>query len=116
LRSERELHPLLVRIMQIHVAEEARHISFAHEYLRRRTPELGLVRKTLLTALFPVVMRVLCDVIITPPKEITTELGVPKEVIAELYWDSPSSRELLRETFGDVRMLAEEIGVLNRVT
>ena len=33
LRSGRELHPLLRRIMQIHVTEEARHICFARYYL-----------------------------------------------------------------------------------
>jgi len=31
LREGEAMHPLLQRIMQIHIAEEARHISFAHE-------------------------------------------------------------------------------------
>ena len=35
-----EMHPLLQRIMQIHVAEEARHIGFAHQYLQHRAPRL----------------------------------------------------------------------------
>ena len=41
LRSERELHPLLERIMRIHVTEEARHLSFARHYLKREVPKLG---------------------------------------------------------------------------
>jgi len=38
LRSEREVHPLLRRMMQIHVTEEARHLCFARAYLRERVP------------------------------------------------------------------------------
>ena len=38
LRSGRELHPLLERIMRIHVTEEARHLSFARHYLRTNVP------------------------------------------------------------------------------
>jgi len=36
LREGTELHPIMERVMAIHVAEEARHISFAHEYLHKR--------------------------------------------------------------------------------
>ena len=36
LREGKTLHPIMERVMAIHVAEEARHISFAHEYLRKR--------------------------------------------------------------------------------
>ncbi len=38
LREGKTLHPIMERVMAIHVAEEARHISFAHEYLRKRVP------------------------------------------------------------------------------
>ena len=40
LREGKALHPIMERVMAIHVAEEARHISFAHEYLRKRVPHL----------------------------------------------------------------------------
>lgn len=116
LRADEEMHPLLERIMQIHVAEEARHISFAHEYLRHKVPTLNPVRKALLSVAFPITMRVLCDVIVIPPKELTTDMGVPRSVVKEVYWSRPESREMLRDLFGDVRMLAEEIGVMNPVS
>ncbi len=38
LREGKLLHPIMERVMAIHVAEEARHISFAHEYLRADAP------------------------------------------------------------------------------
>lgn len=115
LRAEEEMHPLLERIMQIHVAEEARHISFAHDYLRQRVPVLGGVRKALLAVLFPVIMRVLCDVIIIPGRQITTDLGVPRKVLREVYWSDPESRVMLSDLFGDVRMLAEDLDLMNPV-
>src|SRR5699024_1014418 len=40
LREGKTLHPIMERVMAIHVAEVARHISFAHEYLHKRVPQL----------------------------------------------------------------------------
>ncbi|MGH3412098.1 MAG: AurF N-oxygenase family protein [Marmoricola sp.] len=116
LRSGGDLHPLFRRIMQIHVAEEARHISFAHEYLVKRVGELGRVRRAVLSVAFPVIMRVLGDVIMVPSKELTRELGIPREVVDEVFWDSPEGRQTLRDLFSDVRMLAEDLGLMNRVS
>jgi hypothetical protein len=113
LRAGTEVHPLLQRIMQIHVAEEARHISFAHEYLRQRVPELGPIRKALLSVLFPITMRVACDLIVVPGREFTRDMGVPRSVVKDAYWRSPSARRMLRDLFADVRMLAEDIGLMN---
>jgi len=114
LRSGDEMHPLLQRIMQIHVAEEARHISFAHHYLRNQVPTLHPLRKAALSLTYPLTMRILCDVIVVPTKELTTEMGVPREVVEELYWDG--SEKALRDLFADVRALAEEIGLMNPVS
>ena len=116
LRSGGPLHPLLQRIMQIHVAEEARHISFAHEYLKRRVPRLGRVQKAALSVAFPIVMRTLCDVIMVPGKEMTRDVGVPKAVLDEVFWDSPQGRRMLRDLFADVRALAEELDLMNSVS
>ncbi|WP_183097561.1 AurF N-oxygenase family protein [Nocardioides pelophilus] len=116
LRSSDELHPLLERIMQIHVAEEARHISFAHEYLQQRVPELGPVRTALLSVLYPITMRVACDLIVVPGKELTTDMGVPRKVVKDAYWRSDDAQRMLRDFFGDVRALAEETGLMNPVS
>lgn len=111
-----DMHPLMYRIMQIHVAEEARHISFAHAYLEEHGGDMGLVRRSLLSLLTPVVMRLMADMILIPPKAVREELGIPKEVLKEIFWDSPESRTTLSEIFGDVRMLAERIGLMNPVS
>ena len=43
LRSAESQHPAMTAVMQIHVAEEARHISFAHQLLEHRIPTRGRV-------------------------------------------------------------------------
>jgi hypothetical protein len=111
LRSGQDLPPVLSRIMEIHVAEEARHISFAHHYIRRNAPRLGRLEKVVIAMLFPVIMRVLCDVIMVPPKAFRTEFGIPRSVMKEIWWRAPESRDRLQELFGDVRMLADQAGL-----
>ena len=116
LRSGNEMHPLLRRIMQIHVAEEARHIGFAHQFLERHVPRLGRVQRALLSVAFPLIMRWLCDVIMVPGAEARRAMGVPRSVMREVYWKSPESRKRLRDMFADVRMLAESLGMMNPVS
>ncbi|MDY6871231.1 MAG: diiron oxygenase [Actinomycetota bacterium] len=109
----RALHPIMERVMAIHVAEEARHISFAHEYLRKRLPRLSRLQRFLLSLYVPVVMRVLCQAIIVPPKSFWREFDIPKSVKKELFFRAPESRQFLRDMFGDVRMLCHDTGLMN---
>ncbi|MEX0427678.1 diiron oxygenase [Nocardioides sp. DS6] len=110
------MHPLMDRVMQIHIAEEARHIGFAHQFLEHHVPELNPVKKQLLAALYPVIMRWLCDVIMKPSRKALADMGIPDEVAKEIWWESPESRKMLRDLFSDVRMLADNLGLRNRVT
>ncbi|BDT88816.1 diiron oxygenase [Nocardia cyriacigeorgica] len=116
LRSDAGYHPMLASVMRIHVAEEARHISFAHEFLRRRVPKCSPAQRFLLSLAFSVALRVACDLIVIPPAAFWREFDVPRSVRRDLFWGWPSSKARLSGYFGDVRMLAEEIGVLNPVS
>lgn len=116
LRAGDDMHPLLQRIMQIHVAEEARHIGFAHQYLTYHAPHLGPIERQVLSVLTPVIMRWLCDEILKPSKQARRDIGLPDEVFREVYWSQPSSEKVLRDLFGDVRMLVEDIGLMNPVS
>jgi hypothetical protein len=111
LRSGNDLPPVLSRIMEIHVAEEARHISFAHHYIRRNAPRLGRGERFVVALLFPVIMRVLCDVIMVPSRSFRKQFAIPRDVMKDLWWRSPESRERLQDLFGDVRMLADQAGL-----
>lgn len=113
LRNADALPPVLSRIMEIHVAEEARHISFAHTYVTRNAPQMSRRESFIVSLAFPVIMRVLCDAILKPGQEFRDEFDIPDEVVDELYWDSPESRRFLSDLFGDVRKLAEDSGLMN---
>ncbi|MCX5386977.1 diiron oxygenase [Streptomyces sp. NBC_00083] len=116
LRSGEAVHPLPQRIMQIHIAEEARHISFAHEFLRLRVPRFGRARRGALSVLFPVIMRSLCDVIMIPDRKSAAEVGIPAWVLKDVFWKSEAGRRTLHALFSDVRMLAEDIGLMNKAS
>lgn len=114
--GEGKIHPLMRRIMQIHVAEEARHISFAHAKLTEDAPGMGTIRRGLLSVLTPLVFRIMADMILVPPGRMCRDLGIPREVISDIYWGTPERRTVLGEIFGDVRMLTSKVGLMdNRV-
>ena len=115
LRDGHEMPPVMTRIMQIHVAEESRHISFAHEYVKRRSARLGRVDRFVTSLAFPLIMRLGCDLIMVPPKSFREEFDIPRSVLKDLYWRAPESRERLSEIFADVRTLADESGLMNPV-
>mgnify|MGYP005997241711 FL=1 len=114
LRSGEDIHPIMQSVMAIHVAEEARHISFAHQLLRRRVPKMSKAGRFLLSLAFPITMRILCDVIVIPPKKFWTKFDIPKQVKKDLFWGTPESQHALQDYFGDVRMLATDTGMMNR--
>ncbi len=114
LREGKSLHPIMERVMAIHVAEEARHISFAHEYLRKRVPRLRRGQRFWLALNVPIIMRVFCRAIIVPPRGFWTEFEIPRSLKRELFFRSPKSRQMLRDMFADVRMLCHETGLMNR--
>jgi hypothetical protein len=113
LREGKTLHPIMERVMAIHVAEEARHISFAHEYLRKRVPHLPRRKRFWLSLYVPLTMRILCSAIIVPPRAFWKEFDIPRSVRKEIFFRSPESRLMLRDMFGDVRMLAHDTGLMN---
>ncbi|MEU8901052.1 diiron oxygenase [Nocardia sp. NPDC048505] len=115
LRSGAAAHPMIERVMAIHVAEEARHISFAHGYLEQAVPRMGRFKKFVLSLVFAPTMRIICDLIAVPTGEFRRDCAVPQSVIDEVFWRSPESRRVLQSFFADVRMLATDLGLLNPV-
>jgi hypothetical protein len=115
LREGKALHPIMERVMAIHVAEEARHISFAHEYLRKRVPHMRRRQRFLLSLHVPIIMRVLCQAIVVPPRAFWKEFDIPRSVKKDIFFGSPEARQFLRDMFGDVRMLCHDTGLMNPV-
>lgn len=114
LREGGELPPAVLRTMEIHIAEEARHISFAGEFLRLRLPRLNRVDRLTMPVLFPIIMRWLAGEIMTPPRAFKQHFDIPDDVFREAFWDSPTSQAIMASYFGDMRTLATETGLMTR--
>jgi hypothetical protein len=111
LRSGRPIHPLLKRIMQIHVTEEARHLCFARHYLKERVPRLGRVRRAILALRAPVILAVMAQLMMRPSGQIVRQYGIPKDVVAEAYARNPRHRAETVEAIRKVRELCVELGI-----
>jgi hypothetical protein len=115
LREGAEMPPAVLRTMEIHIAEEARHISFADEFLRLRIPRLGRGQRLVLSIAFPVIMRWLAGEIMTMPRSLKKRFAVPDDVYREAFWKSPNSQRVMASYFGDMRALATDVGLMNPV-
>ena len=83
------LHPLLKRIMQIHVTEEARHLCFARHYLKEHAPRLGPVRRFVLSRRAPFILAIMAQMMMRPSAQIVRTYGIPRAVIREAYTRNP---------------------------
>ena len=109
-RADR-LPPLLSKITYIHLAEEARHITFADDYLARAIQHSGRVKRVAYAILFPLFLRWLMGEIFTPPRSFAREFGVPRRTFKSAYWRSEHSRRMLSESAADARRVADHLGL-----
>ncbi|MEO5874121.1 MAG: diiron oxygenase [Streptosporangiaceae bacterium] len=112
LRSGDIKHPLEETIMKIHIAEEARHISFARHYLKHRVPKLGRARKGVLGLAAPIILGAMARIMLSPPGAMVRHFGIPKEVIREAY-KTEAGRAEIRDCVGKIRDLAAELDLIN---
>ncbi|MHB8439274.1 MAG: AurF N-oxygenase family protein [Acidimicrobiales bacterium] len=104
-------HPIVDRIMRIHVTEEARHISFARQYLKRNVPGLGLVRKRIMADVAPILFGTMARLMIFPTRLTVREFDVPKaEVRTALR--STDAKRLLAESVAKPRKLCRDLGLM----
>ena len=113
LASSRNIHPLLRRIVQIHVTEEARHLCFAREYLRRTVPALGPTRKLLLSLRAPFILSLMAPMMMQAPECLIHTYGIPGEVVREAYTDNAVHRQRVHESVESVRQLCIELGIVS---
>ncbi len=111
LRRGGEIHPLLERIMRIHVTEEARHLSFARSFLKRTVPTLGPVRRVRLAVGAPVILGTMAQLMLKPSPQLVRRYDIPRSVIAEAYTRNPRHRAETAASLGKVRRLCDELGI-----
>jgi hypothetical protein len=112
LRSDREIHPLLERIMRIHVTEEARHLSFARHYLKRTVPTLGPLRRAELAVGAPLILGAMAQMMLRPSPQLVRRYGIPAEVVEAAYTRNPDHHRETVASLGKVRKLCADLGLL----
>jgi hypothetical protein len=115
LRDHPDGHPLIRRIMQIHVTEEARHLSFARELLQRDVSRLGVVGRARLSVTAPIVLGVMTRLMLYPPSDLIRYFDVPRSV-ARSAKRSPQGRRMLRDSLSKTRRLWTELGLITPLT
>lgn len=112
---EGDPHPLVARIMRIHVTEEARHLSFARHHLKHEVPKLSRYKKLRLSIVAPILLGQMARQMLMPPRQIVREFQIPKATRRELS-RSPESIVSVSESLQKVRKLCVELGLVNRFT
>jgi hypothetical protein len=115
LRSGRDMHPLLERIMRIHVTEEARHLSFARHYLKRTSPTLGPIRRAELAIGAPLVLSVMAQMMLRPSRQIVRRYEIPSSVITEAFTKNANHHAEALASMGKLRRLWVELGLTGGV-
>ena len=112
LRSDKDIHPLLERIMRIHVTEEARHLSFARGYLRTNVPKLPAWRRRAMAMQAPLILATEASVMLRPPRHLVRTYGVPDAVLREAYGPGSQNRQDAKDSLRKVRNLLVELGLV----
>jgi hypothetical protein len=116
LRSGRDIHPLLERIMRIHVTEEARHLSFARQHLRQTVPGLSRAQRLAISVQAPVTLATMAGVMMRPPRFLVKAYDIPKPVLAEAYRKDGPAGQAVRDSLRKVRDLLVDLDLVNPVS
>jgi hypothetical protein len=107
-------HPLEETIMRIHIAEEARHISFARHYLKHRVPGLSRGRRRLIGITGPLILGWMARIMLSPPGPMVRHFNIPKEVVRAAYKNEAAQAEI-SNSVGKIRDLMAGLGVIDPV-
>jgi hypothetical protein len=109
---EGDVHPLLERIMRIHVTEEARHLSFARHYLKTRIGGMSRRRRRVLAYQAPFILAVMARLMMRPPRHVIRAEGIPSDVVREAYSGNPAHQAETVAALRKVRNLCRELGIV----
>jgi hypothetical protein len=109
-----DLQPIMQQVMQIHVTEEARHIRFAREAVRRRVRDASLLDRTFAASANGAAGFILAHLF--QDKEVYRRCGLdPNEAMRQA-----KANELVnaprRESFESLHAFLDEVGLINPVS
>jgi hypothetical protein len=114
LRSVTNMHPLLRRISQIHVTEEARHLCFARNFLEQRVPRLAKWKRIVLGFAAPVILSNMAKMMLEPSAALIARYDIPAQVVDEAFRKNATHAQNVRDSLSSVRSLCIDLRILNR--
>ena len=110
-KPEQRTHPLVRRIMQIHVIEEARHVRFAASYLRERLTHLPFLRRERLAFLIPAIFADTRRMMLEPDRQLRKRYAIPDSAMRAAFGKGSAHRARVAEMLAPVSALCEEYGL-----
>jgi hypothetical protein len=112
LRLPREqVHPLVRRVMQIHVTEEARHVCFAESFLEEHVPQCTRRQREAMAWLVPVIFSESKRIMLEPDKRLVARFGIPRSALRQAFGKGTAYREMVAAVVEPVRQLCEQLGM-----
>ena len=109
---EDQIHPLLRRLMEIHVEEEARHVAFANEEIRRIVPALDPVSRHALSLAIPVVLGVMVPMMSRPAPWLIDHYRIPRRDLRRAY-SRPEARRMDADSCVRIQRVCESQGLMS---
>jgi len=106
-----DFHPLVRTIMRIHLTEEARHLSFARQYVKREVPRIPRWRRTMMALYAPVLFGVMTRMMVFPSRSLLKSVGAPVGQVRRAE-RSAESKQLLIDSTAKTRKLVAEAGLM----
>ncbi len=113
--SERAQHPLLRRIMQIHITEEARHLCFATRFMEEHVPRMSTLRRLQLRIYAPFILAGTVAPMLRVPSDVVKAHAIPRHVVREAH-QSELHRARVHDGLRPVHRLCERVGLITSTT
>lgn len=108
------VHPLLRRVMQIHVTEEARHVCFAENYLREHMPRATAWQRTRMAWAIPVTFSDASRMMTVPDARVVKMFGIPKAALRRAFGRGTDYRREIARITQPIRELCAEHGLYEK--
>jgi len=103
-----DLHPLIRRVIQIHVTEEARHLCFARKFLEHRLPQLGPIRRKMIAWMLPYSLSDSAKKMLQPAPHVVRQFAIPREALKQAFGPGSEYRADIRDAVRPVVALMRE--------
>lgn len=113
-RPRNEVHPLLRRVIQIHVTEEARHVCFAERYLEQHLPLCSPAKREMLAFIVPLTFPAAMRMMLEPDPRLVRAFSIPAAAMTAAFGPGSAHRKKVAETTKPVRALCARHGMLER--